>query len=79
VGDKMAFPVASQGKFFPGMTLHQWYAGQVLKGLCANPSIVSNSLMTDISNGVKGGIHLIDCSKALASKMIGAYKDREDK
>jgi len=42
-GDYPAFPCSHpQAQPFPGMTLRDWFAGQALAGLLADPNITEN-------------------------------------
>jgi len=62
-----------------GMTLHQWYAGKALEGLCANPNLISVDFAQDIANGIRGGRLITECSKALANSMLTDLREKRAK
>lgn len=82
-----AFPVASasftaDGSLYsarstPGMTIREWYAGQIIAGLCANPSVFASNGMT--------GWGLVNCNEkelagyavCLADAMLRAREGKQ--
>jgi hypothetical protein len=59
-----AFPVEAQGRIWRGMSMRQWYAGQALAGLLADPN------MTDFMTAVLA-------AQDYADAMVQYDKDRE--
>lgn len=75
VENPAAFPCTGEGfqsehYTQKGMTLRDYFAGQALAGLCANPNIMSHSLFQDVVQGIRGGKHFADVAHTLADALL---------
>ena len=72
--DKPAFPCLQS----PGMTLRQWYAGQALAGVMANPVFLKETIAIARNDRVTKEILIAAICQTLADAMIAALKDADD-
>ena len=73
--DEPAFPRTYPGGGHNGMTLRDWYKGQVLQGLCANPEVMTAEYFGDLAAGIKGGRPFVNAVMYLADAMMEARDD----
>ena len=57
----------AHGCAYPGMTLRQWYAGEALKGLLSNPSIIQPNGLT--------GWSLTNCTSTYIARFAVSFAD----
>ena len=62
----------------PGMTLRQWYAGQALAGVMANPVFLKETIAIAQNDRVTKEILIAAICQTLADAMIAALKENGD-
>lgn len=62
-----AFPMANVSDIYPGMTLHQWYAGMALQGIISTVNFRGSETWKD--RAVSESIYIADA-------MLAAYKEK---